>query len=126
MRKTCIYLAAAMVFALIAAGCGSSGRAYQTTDTTPAATSGASSMAAATITIANMAFPGPLTVSPGAEITVVNNDSVEHSVTSVKQGAFDVEVDGGDKKTLIAPSEPGEYPYKCKYHASMKGTLIVK
>ena len=79
-----------------------------------------------TITIENMAFGEPLTVAPGAEIDIVNNDSVEHSVTSDTAGAFDVEVDGKKKGTLTAPSAPGEYPFHCKYHPNMKGTLIVK
>jgi len=122
MRNTFVYVAATIVVAGVLAGCG---RTDATVDTTTPAGTG-SSNAAATLTIANMAFPAPLTVSPGAQITVVNNDSVEHSVTSVKQGAFDVEVDGGKTATLTAPSAPGEYPYGCKYHASMKGTLVVK
>ena len=52
--------------------------------------------------------------------------TVEHSVTSDTEGAFDVHVDGKEKKTLVAPTQPGEYPFHCVYHPSMKGTLIVK
>ena len=85
-----------------------------------------SATAGATITIENMAFGEPLTVAPGAEIALVNNDSVEHSVTSDAAGAFDVDVEGKEKGTLTAPSQPGEYPFHCTYHPNMKGTLIVK
>ena len=63
---------------------------------------------------------------PGAQITVKNNDSVEHSVTSDTAGKFDVEVDGNEQKPLTAPAEPGSYAFHCKYHPSMHGTLIVK
>ena len=73
-----------------------------------------------------MAFGEPLTVAPGAEISIVNNDAAEHSVTSQTAGSFDVHVDGNQKGTLTAPTQPGEYAFYCVYHPSMKGTLIVK
>jgi plastocyanin len=80
----------------------------------------------ATITMANMSFGDPITVAPGAPITVKNDDSVEHSVTSQTEGKFDVHVDGGQQGTLTAPTEPGEYAFYCVYHPSMQGMLIVK
>ena len=73
-----------------------------------------------------MAFGEPLTVAPGAEITIANNDSVEHSVTSDTAGAFDVHVDGQRRRRSPRRRQPGEYPFHCKYHPNMKGTLIVK
>ena len=68
----------------------------------------------------------PITVSPGAQITIKNDDSVEHSVTSDTADKFSVDVDGNEQGTLTAPTEPGEYAFHCKYHPSMHGTLIVK
>jgi plastocyanin len=47
-------------------------------------------------------------------------------VTSETEGKFDVHVDAGEQGTLTAPTEPGEYPFYCVYHPSMKGTLIVQ
>ena len=130
MKKLCYAWAAIIFIAALATACGgSSGNSY-TKDT--AASSAAASenspteVAGPTITIADMAFGQPLTVAPGTQITVANNDSPEHSVTSDTAGAFDVEVDGHEKKTLTAPTQPGEYPFHCKYHPNMKGTLIVK
>jgi plastocyanin len=79
-----------------------------------------------TITISGMAFGAPLTVSPGAAITIVNDDTVEHSVTSDPKGAFDTHVNGGEQKTFTAPTKPGDYPFICVYHANMHGTLTVK
>ncbi|WP_234816316.1 cupredoxin domain-containing protein [Mycolicibacterium agri] len=73
-----------------------------------------------------MAFGEPITVAPGAEVRVANNDSVEHSVTSQAEGMFDTHVDGQQKGTFTAPTQPGEYPFYCVYHPSMKGTLIVE
>ena len=88
--------------------------------------SSAPAVASATITIANMSFGDPVTVAPGAEVTVKNDDTPEHSVTSDTEGAFDKDVDGGEADTFTAPTEPGEYAFHCTYHPSMKGTLIVK
>ncbi|HEX7428190.1 MAG TPA: cupredoxin domain-containing protein [Mycobacterium sp.] len=133
MKKICTFSAAMILVAGIATACGGSNSTDETTDTATA-TSGATATsensptatAGATITIENMAFGEPLTVAPGAEIALVNNDSVEHSVTSDAAGAFDVDVEGKEKGTLTAPSQPGEYPFHCTYHPNMKGTLIVK
>jgi plastocyanin len=137
MKKICMFLAAMTLIAAIVTACGGSSSTDETTDTATAAESATASEAAtgensptatagATITIENMAFGEPLTVAPGAEITIANNDSAEHSVTSQTAGAFDVHVDGKQKGTLIAPTQPGEYPFYCVYHPNMKGTLIVK
>jgi plastocyanin len=133
MKKTCTFWAAMILIAGIATACGGSKSTDETTDTATATSSATATSensptatAGATITIENMAFGEPLTIAPGAEIAVVNNDSVEHSVTSDTAGAFDVEVDGKEKGTLAAPSQPGEYPFHCKYHPNMKGTLTVK
>jgi plastocyanin len=93
---------------------------------TAEATSGPAAAGAATITIASMSFGEPITVSPGAQVTIKNDDSAEHSVTSDTAGKFDVEVEGKEQGTLTAPTEPGEYAFHCKYHPSMHGTLTVK
>jgi plastocyanin len=90
------------------------------------ATGAPAAPAGATITIANMSFGDPITVAPGAEVTVKNDDTAEHSVTSQTEGVFDEHVDGGEQDTWTAPTEPGEYAFYCTYHPSMKGTLIVK
>lgn len=128
MKKICSLWAAIIVIAALATACGGSSGTSQTTDaaTFSAAASESPAATGATITIEGMAFGEPLTVAPGTEITIANNDSAEHSVTSDTAGAFDVEVDGHEKKPLTAPTQPGEYPFHCKYHPNMKGTLIVK
>ena len=131
MKKISMFLAVMGIIAVIVTACGGSSSTYGTTGNATSSEQAAnenspSTTASATITIANMAFGEPLTLSPGAQIAVVNNDSVEHSVTSDTAGAFDVEVDGNEKKTLTAPSQPGDYPFHCKYHPNMKGTLTVK
>ena len=64
--------------------------------------------------------------SPGTEITIINNDEVEHSVTSRTKGLFDVHVEGKGRATLTAPQDAGEYAFYCLYHPAMLGTLTVR
>jgi plastocyanin len=134
MKRFGLFWAAVCLVAAMTTACGgSSNPTYASnsgTETATAsgseATSAPASASAATITIANMNFGEPVTVPPGAQITIKNDDSAEHSVTSDTAGKFDVEVDGKEQKTLTAPTEPGEYAFHCKYHSSMHGTLTVK
>jgi plastocyanin len=127
MKKIGTFLAAMAVVAALVTGCGGSGGSTGASDTAAASESSPTEVAGApTLTIADMAFGQRLTVAPGTQINIANNDTVEHSVTSETKGAFDVHVDGGKKKTLTAPSHPGEYAFYCVYHPNMKGTLIVK
>jgi plastocyanin len=146
MKKFCLFCAALCLFTAVATACGGSdttteeretGTATMTgsptttaqaTGTTEAteATEAPAPAGAATITIADMRFGDPVTVPPGAQITIKNDDSAEHSVTSQTAGQFDVHVDGNQQGTLTAPTEPGEYAFYCIYHPSMTGTLTVK
>jgi len=78
------------------------------------------------IVISNFAYSVPASVSPGQQVTIVNNDSRAHSITA-DNNAFDVQAWGsGGITTLTAPSTPGVYPFHCKYHENMRGTLIVQ
>jgi len=132
MKRFGLFWAAMCLAAALATACGGSSNSTQATGTATAtasgseATSAPASASAATITIASMNYGEPVTVPPGAQIAIKNNDSVEHSVTSDTAGKFTVDVDGNEEGTLAAPSEPGEYAFHCKYHPSMHGTLIVK
>jgi plastocyanin len=120
-------VAALGVIALVVAGCGSSSNTgYGSTSAASATSSAAPAASGSTITISGMAFGEPLTVSPGAQVAIINDDGVEHSVTSKTAGQFDTEVDASEHKTFTAPTQPGDYPFYCKYHSNMKGTLTVK
>lgn len=130
MRKTWRFVATVCLSVALAA-CGSeststtenrdSGTATATPPTTPSYAAGA-----ADINIEGSSFGQPVTVTPGALITVSNSDSAEHSVTSDTPGLFDVHIDADTQETFVAPTEPGEYQFHCIYHPSMKSTLIVK
>ncbi|MGV9799336.1 cupredoxin domain-containing protein [Mycobacterium sp. NPDC003449] len=133
MRRFAAICAAVCLLAALTAACGQSdGNSAQDSGTrTATATATASPTAepapgGPSITIRGMGFSGPLTVAPGATITIVNDDEVEHSVTSRTKDLFDVHVDGKQRATLTAPTEPGDYAFYCIYHPAMKGTLTVK
>lgn len=80
----------------------------------------------ARITIQGFAFGAPLTVRPGAQITVVNRDGAGHTVTADDGKSFDVSMaGGGGSATFTAPSAPGTYKFHCTIHPSMHGSLIV-
>ncbi len=119
--------------ALIAVGgCGASGTGYQGASSSPP--SAASSTAppsgtspSLTITIKDFGYQGPVSVSPGAKITVKDEDAQAHTVTSDDGKSFDAAVDGGGGTAqFTAPTTPGSYPYHCAYHSNMHGTLVVK
>ncbi len=76
--------------------------------------------------IKNFAYQGPSSVKPGATVSVTNQDSTAHTVTSDMSGQFDVTVAPGATETFKAPSKPGSYAYHCNFHAEMHGVLVVK
>jgi plastocyanin len=132
MKKFGLLWVAVCVVAAVATACGGSETPQKsdsgtaTATASPTATGGPTTPSAALITIANMKFGAPITVPPGAQVTIRNDDSAEHSVTSDTAGQFDVDVEAKQQGTLTAPSSQGEYKFHCTYHPSMHGTLIVK
>ena len=87
----------------------------------------ASQAAGSEIVISNMSYTVPPSVSPGQQLTIVNNDSANHTVTADENNLFDIRVSGGGGSApFTAPTTPGSYPFHCKYHANMHGVLIVK
>jgi plastocyanin len=129
MKRFGLFLAAMCLVAAFATACGgsssTSGTSEQSKTSSAPAMTGPAAAPAATITIAGMAYGQPVSVPPGAQIALKNNDTVEHSVTSDTAGKFSVDVDGGEAGTLTAPTEPGQYAFHCKYHPAMHGTLTV-
>ncbi|MFC9894301.1 plastocyanin [Nocardia sp. NPDC127579] len=81
---------------------------------------------AMTITIDERSFSASRPITPGATVTVVNNDLVRHSVTSKRAGLFDYEILPRETVTFTAPTEPGVHPYFCKYHGFMSQALTIR
>jgi plastocyanin len=124
-RTTAIVLGVLVGVLFTATGCGS-GSGGGSSPTSRPATSGVS--APDTITIKNFMFsPMTLTVSPGAKVTVLNQDSAAHTVTASGDKKFDTgDVGPGKTATFTAPAQPGSYGYICDIHQYMSGTLVVK
>jgi plastocyanin len=136
------FLAATAVIAGTATACSSGGGSSATTtapaSSAPASTAPASSSPPAPpsppgqgqtkISIANFTFsPATLTVSPGTQITVTNNDTTTHTLTAVTGKAWDTgDIGVGKTATFTAPAKPGTYQYICTIHPFMKGTLTVR
>ena len=77
------------------------------------------------VEITNFSFqPGSITVSPGTVVTWVNNDPVEHTVTS-GDGTFSSGNMATGGRFNFTFSKPGRYPYQCLIHPSMVGEIIV-
>lgn len=112
-------------------GCGSAASAPGSGVSTPSITSGSSGSAgppraAATIVIKDFTFrPARLTVTPGAKITVRNEDSAPHTVTALNRMFDTGDITGGRTTTFTAPPKGGTYSYICTIHTYMKGVLVV-
>jgi len=113
MRRYPLAAGAAVLLILVAA-CGSSESA--------APTSGGG------IEIIGFAYTGSLTYKPSQKVTVTNEDPTQHTVTDQKTGLFStgaIDPSGGTA-TFTAPAKPGIYPFGCRFHPTMKGTLTVQ
>jgi plastocyanin len=78
--------------------------------------------------------PDPMTVKKG-EVSVVNQDTIPHTVTSGtgnsdpdKGKLFDTNIinGGASAKISLAELDPGEYNYFCTVHEYMKGKIVVE
>jgi glucose/arabinose dehydrogenase len=78
-----------------------------------------------TIEIKNFSFqPGSITISPETIVTWINNDPVEHTVTS-SDGLFNSGNIASGEMFNFTFSKPGSYQYQCLIHPSMVGYVIV-
>ena len=79
------------------------------------------------IVISNMAYAVPTADRPGQQLTIVNKDDPNHTVTADENNLFDIRVSGGGgMQSFTAPTTAGTYPFHCKYHANMHGLLSVE
>jgi len=87
--------------------------------------SGSSADAETLVKIDNFAFsPTPLKVKTGTTVVWKNGDDIPHNVESSTK-KFSSPVLDTDQKFQFAFKEPGEYPYYCKLHPKMTGSIIV-
>src|ERR671916_114695 len=115
------------------------GSSNQTAETAGAATGGG----AVTLTILEGSSiqgspdydPEELTVAAGSEVTVTNDDTLPHTVTSGtgptdpnSAQSFDTSlINGGESATLsLAQVSAGQYGYYCLVHPYMTGSIVVQ
>ena len=93
--------------------------------------------------IAGVAFsPRVITINTGERATWVNEDPVEHTVTSGRQavqgvpgvsegnpsrpsGLFDATLDSRNERFSFTFPRPGRYEYFCRAHVGMKAVVVV-
>jgi plastocyanin len=124
-------------------GAGGGGGAAQSGNTTGGGAGGAAGGGATTLTIlAGSSIqgspdyePDELTVAAGSEVTVTNDDTLPHTVTSGTSPTdpnsaqlFDTSlINGGESATLsLAQVTAGQYDYYCMVHPYMTGKLTVQ
>jgi len=121
MRKLALALVAVLMSVILGA-CSSSGGKHGSSSSSSATTA-----SSASITINSFAYSGDLTVKAGAKVTVTNKDSVPHTLTDKATMLFDTgTISPNASATFTAPTKAGSYPFGCRFHAEMHGTLIVQ
>ena len=81
------------------------------------------------ISIANFAFaPATITIKSGTKVTWTNQDSVQHTATSILSPpeSFDSGLLARGESFSFTFTKPGTYDYHCTPHPSMKGKIIVE
>jgi len=128
---------------ITAAGQGGGGGAAQSGNTTGGGAGGAAGGGGTTLTILEGSSiqgspdydPDDLTVAAGSEVTVTNDDTLPHTVTSGtgpqdpnSAQSFDTSlINGGESATLsLAQVAAGQYDYYCMVHPYMTGKLVVQ
>jgi plastocyanin len=82
-----------------------------------------SGSADATLEVDSIAY-SDVTAPASGTLEIDNTSGVNHTFTA-DDGSFDVSYDAGETVDVDVPSEPGDYPFHCEIHASMKATLTV-
>jgi plastocyanin len=95
-------------------------------DNTSTSSNNNKTLSANEVSIKDMAFsPSSLTVSAGTTVKFTNNDGVTHTVTS-NTSVFDSGSLSAGNTYSFTFSTAGTYPYYCKIHTSMTGTIVVQ
>ena len=78
------------------------------------------------VKIDNFSFtPKSMTVKAGSVVTWTNRDDIPHNVVSTEK-KFSSPVLDTDQAFSFQFQEPGSYPYFCKIHPMMTGTIVVE
>ncbi|HNB26309.1 MAG TPA: cupredoxin family copper-binding protein [Alphaproteobacteria bacterium] len=81
--------------------------------------------AAATVEITGFAFaPAEIRIEPGDIVVFVNRDLVPHTATAGDKSFDTGALRNGERKDIRFP-ESGTFPYRCRFHPHMTGTVQV-
>ncbi len=75
--------------------------------------------------IKGFSYPSGLSVAAGESITWTNADSVPHTVTFAEGGCDSGAIAGGGGSATVTYLVPGTYPFVCRFHPAMRGSLEV-
>ena len=85
----------------------------------------ANGTATVNVTVQNFAFsPSAITAKVGDVIGFTNKDSVGHTAT-VDDGSCSTDTIANGASATLTFTAAGTYPFHCKIHPSMKGTITV-
>ncbi len=126
----------ALVFATIGGG-GLPAPAWLAGPVTPAASAADAPSSASIVISKGAATKGydttRVTLAQGGSLSVVNFDSMQHTVTSTGYGAdgkplFNTYVSPGSTVSVPGASKlaPGSYDFRCLFHSVMRGTLVIE
>jgi plastocyanin len=124
-RQLLMMVPAAVLTMGVLAACG--GTASSAAPDTRVATTAAAASSAntASITIKDFGFTVSGSIGPGEQVSVHNDDTTAHTVTSDTGNLFDVTVPPSGTATFAAPAKAGRFPFHCTFHANMHGMLTV-
>jgi plastocyanin len=120
---------AVMLGLTVVGGCSQRGGSTTTGDQEPGAVADARTE---DVVLKSMAFqPATLTIKTGEEVTWKNEDSTTHTASSLAPEGPDTNgwhsgnIEPGQSYTTKL-AKPGSYPYQCKIHTQMTGTIVVE
>ena len=92
----------------------------------PAATGPEPPVSGDAVSIKNFAYvPPSLSVASGTTVTWTNTDQEQHTVSSDDGHTFASSAFGPGQTFQFTAGAPGTYPYTCRIHPFMHGTLTV-
>jgi plastocyanin len=120
MRRTILTLTAIAVAALIATPGWAGGGGGHGCD--GPITSGRTE----NVGIAKLCFkPGIVWVDPGTTVTFRNDDPFAHTVTPATSRIWDEAILDPGRSVTVTLTQPGIYPFYCRFHPAMGGALVV-